>query len=644
MFMFTAVAALLLAFALVTSGTARAAKADVTYAQWSESVKIPSSSGSFQGASGGDGFDVFFDDAGHVFNIWHHQASTGNGAIDCHTLDGTSCGAAWPFKITPLTTDDYSTGYVDNANKKLWFPTTSGTASGFGCVDLANMAAPAMCAGVGVSGFVGIGSAASYQDVGRLAVVDGKLFTLAKGGNLLCLDTATSAPCSTPSVLATDGTAGNARAVLVATDGKVFGAAGTGTAAKAFCFVASNMSACTGFTAAVGAISATTNQLTVYLQPDSAGVIDGVCFREVTSVTTTTATCVKPDASASATANAGLASAIVLGTDGGAGYYAVPGTLGTRVFYGGGFDKAGELGCYDVATSASCAGWPVKSPMMYATTFGPGTTECVWTNSDPGKILVFKLDGTPGCTFAGADTATAKFAPVLPCASGTIAGWSSFALTAPAVADYTAATLTVTKANGTVVKSGGKTWKNVKVTGKDRKVSLAGLAVKDTGTNPSFTVSYTGRKGEADSTASIVMAVAKAAGCTKTVTAPVTFAATTKSTAKKSRMRVGDSTNVTFRASNRTAKTSKGTKIVSIVPRGFRLVSAPGATVKGRTVTWTIGNLKSKAAVERSMTIEAIGRGRHAVGFAVTSTNLASTTGTVASILIRGTAPEAVTG
>ena len=213
-----------------------------------------------------------------------------------------------------------------------------------------------------------------------------------------------------------------------------------------------------------------------------------VCFKYIVTAKSALASCYEPDGSDTTTlvpTRAGLAESLVAAT----GYeydFALPLTVGTRVYSGDGdYHATGHFLCFDVATSAKCAGtWP-KDTSVYAIVADPTLPGCVWTNNNDGQIRSFLANGTLGCYSA---SKTNDFSPTLPCTGGTIAQWQSFTLAEPTTG-YTAAKLTVTKA-GAVVTSGGKTWSSVPITGKKHSVDLSGLAVEDTGTAPTFTVTY----------------------------------------------------------------------------------------------------------------------------------------------------------
>ena len=74
------------------------------------------------------------------------------------------------------------------------------------------------------------------------------------------------------------------------------------------------------------------------------------------------------------------------------------------------------------------------------------------------------------------------------------------------------------------------------------------------------------------------------------------------------------------------------------------IVHAPGAKVKGRTVTWTIGSLKARKSATRSLVLQAVGRGSHSLAFDVTSTNLVNTTASASTISISSGSALSPTG
>jgi hypothetical protein len=135
-------------------------------------------SGSFPTTTGssGDGWDVFFDDRGHLFNIWHHNGNGGtnvslsNQAMDCYLRTGVRCNSTWPYPLYSNTaptfmfhTNNQSTGVYISATKQIWFPTvyTAGGINqvGFVCLRVDDMALTnKWCGGTPASAFVSAGT------------------------------------------------------------------------------------------------------------------------------------------------------------------------------------------------------------------------------------------------------------------------------------------------------------------------------------------------------------------------------------------------------------------------------------------------------------------------------------------------------
>jgi hypothetical protein len=567
-------------------------------------------------------------------------------------LNGTSCGPGWPFSVSPYHTSLWVSGYVDSKNDKLWFPTNDAGHSGFGCLDISNFTTgPKWCggsAGAGKGFIVNSATAGSttWGATDRIVNVGTKIYSLTATGLLMCLDVSKSANCAAPTFDTGSGLRNkDAPAFLLVVGSKIFGVGGNFMSTVGFCVDTSvtPVAACTGGT---WPLAPGVGYQTVYKQPDATGKLEAVCFKYIVTAKSALASCYEPDGSDTTTlvpTRAGLAESLVAAT----GYeydFALPLTVGTRVYSGDGdYHATGHFLCFDVATSAKCAGtWP-KDTSVYAIVADPTLPGCVWTNNNDGQIRSFLANGTLGCYSA---SKTNDFSPTLPCTGGTIAQWQSFTLAEPTTG-YTAAKLTVTKA-GAVVTSGGKTWSSVPITGKKHSVDLSGLAVEDTGTAPTFTVTYSGLTATGNAKATVVMGISKAKDCMPTVTPDSPFTGTTRSKTKGKRrgktLGVGDRTTVTLTARNGGTVTSRGTKFVMVVPSAFRIVRAPGAKVKGRTVTWTIGSLKARKSATRSLVLQAVGRGSHSLAFDVTSTNLVNTTASASTISISSGSALSPTG
>jgi hypothetical protein len=50
--------------------------------------------------SSGDGWDVFFDDGGRLYNVWHHNGGGSNQSMDCYLRSGVRCNGTWPYLLT----------------------------------------------------------------------------------------------------------------------------------------------------------------------------------------------------------------------------------------------------------------------------------------------------------------------------------------------------------------------------------------------------------------------------------------------------------------------------------------------------------------------------------------------------------------
>ena len=496
----------------------------------------------FSGSGSGDGWDVFFDDADHVFNIFHHDGDNlqNQGAIDCHTRTGASCGPGWPFSITPLHSGMRTSGWVDSAHGRLWFPTNSSTGTGFACVDISNFATgPAWCGGSATAALTVLGtsfpiplgpnmiSCNSTQANGYrfgcaegLAQYEGRLFTWeGLTGKILCLDTNAAGgagaacagqPYSFPPVsfATTLYVASNSgwRPELQISGGRLYGIGGSTpptfnpetVPANTYgvCLDPATLQTCTGWETPK---SLTAGAVMFYGQPNAAGELEGVCFKVpvVSPSSSPNASCFTA-AGQALTTNAGLASALVLssGEDGSAqkASFAAPSTVGSRVYWGdAGWNGPGALRCYDVATSASCAGFPI-SVKNYTLVVDPANDNCFWKNGHDGLIGSYDSLGRTGCVI-GPATAAFQADTVVPrtaCSGvGTVRAWRNLTLTSPATG-FTSASVTVRNAAGAVVTSGGVTWSRVPLTA-NTALDLANLAVVDTGENPTFTLQFTGR-------------------------------------------------------------------------------------------------------------------------------------------------------
>jgi len=182
--------------------------------------QFPTTSG-----SSGDGWDVFFDDGGRLYNVWHHNGGGSNQSMDCYLRSGVRCNGTWPYLLTSgsftFHTNEQSTGVYDPIEKEIWFPTvyTAGGVNqvGFACVRVDDITLTnKWCGGSAASAFVSAGAAgnivgstcmsisgntALYTCTGGLAISNGRLFSWhVSTGDLMCVDIRANggagAPCS----------------------------------------------------------------------------------------------------------------------------------------------------------------------------------------------------------------------------------------------------------------------------------------------------------------------------------------------------------------------------------------------------------------------------------------------------------------
>jgi len=163
-------------------------------------------SGSFAGASSGDGWDVLFF-GGSIYNIFHHGAQF---ILDCHSqTDGSHCDTVsgispWPKTVSSpepvseFTTPAHSSGWVDQSTGRLygWTSRVSDATGGIVCVDLTTSAADPYC------GFTALTAAGANPEtntaaLGGRAMVGTEMFAYdVSTRQVLCFSTVTDAACA----------------------------------------------------------------------------------------------------------------------------------------------------------------------------------------------------------------------------------------------------------------------------------------------------------------------------------------------------------------------------------------------------------------------------------------------------------------
>jgi CshA-type fibril repeat protein len=486
--------------------------------------QFPTTSG-----SSGDGWDVFFDDGGRLYNVWHHNGSGSNQSIDCYLRTGVRCNGTWPYLlrsgVTPvftMHTNEQSAGLYDPVQKEIWFPTVY-TADGvnqvgFACIRVDDITLTnKWCGGSAATAFVSAGAGANiagttcvstttsndlYDCTGGLAKSGNKIYTWQVAtGDLLCVDITLNAgaggPCTTGGIIDFGASLTNVssdgnrwRPLVMELNGKIYG--NGGRYASAICIEAATGSPCTGWTNP----RAISNKATrIFPLPNAAGTVVGACFIALdtaptcfdltganitSSLTTSFTTSIK--ATYRSTYDA---------------YGALLQQYRTRLYWG---DSAwatgtGKIYCWDFGTNTWCRNWTSSgiSDTNYQIVLDPYNPNCLWSNSHDGIIQTYDTySGQPGNCAVPAPTAVFDAGAGLPrmaCAQdNAIQEWKSFTLTADFA--YTSATLTIKKSDGTAIAG----WTNVPIPGNSPKtVDLSSLSVAASGQSPSLTVTFTGR-------------------------------------------------------------------------------------------------------------------------------------------------------
>lgn len=489
------------------------------------------SSGAFPTTTGstGDGWDVFFDDNGHLFNLWHHNGSGSNQSLDCHFRNGTSCGSSWPFLVRSPTgtfimhTNEQSTGWFDPVEDEIWFPTVyeaNGVRQvGFACIEVGDVTlVNKWCGGSAETAFVSAGASQNiagttcvstttsndlYDCTAGLAASGGRLFTWQVAtGDLLCIDIRANAgaggPCAEGGSISfsqfndVSSTGNRWRAVVGEWDGRIYGSAGRNK--FAVCVVAATLQPCTGWSNA----RSITNLATRFFKlPTASGSVAGFCFTALDTVNTGTGpSCfdqsgIDISSSVPSTFKVAMRATYASTYDAYAQYSP---SYGSRLYWGDANWKVGygKIYCWDFAINTWCKNWTSAGipDSNYQIMVDPLNPYCIWSNSDDGIIQTYDAyTGKAGNCAVPAPTAVfdAGAEPLrMACDnSSALQGWKSFALTTTFT--YSSAVLTIKNSSGATISG----WVNVPIA--NGYVDLETLTVATTGTNPSFSVTFTGR-------------------------------------------------------------------------------------------------------------------------------------------------------
>ena len=487
-------------------------------------MAIPAS-GPFATSGTGDGWNVFFDDRGNVFNVFHHQSANAS-QVDCRDRNGVHCSANWPYGSgTGVGYTSYvSNGWYDPVYKHLWFDATRKYDVVFECIDVADVKAPKPCGGSAGTTFVrtgiskspiagtpNFGSFNTWSTRG-IAQVGGRVFSQANDGNgpkVTCVDTQANgglgAKCPGSPFAAIPGQTSDYIGAVAALGGKIWVTGSNLTPQGGLmCLEAATLQACSGSWPQTWSMAAPGSLFHVFDIPTAAGASGGVCV--------TTAKCFSP-AGASVTLNSGLAT--WYDAVGDAFNYAEHALRqGSRLYRGNGNGAPAGAGsktfsCWDQSLSSGaggvCANWPI-AVTNYGIALDPLNDNCVWKNDHNNAIKAYDArTATEGCTtppskvVIPADVAVPRMACASP-GSG-VREWRSIKLLAPAASGYTSAKLTILDSSGNAIPG----WVDVAFDPvASRVIDLTSLTVATTGQKPTFIVQYAGLTSATNTSVEVV--------------------------------------------------------------------------------------------------------------------------------------------
>lgn len=448
--------------------------------------------GSLSITGGGDGYDVFMDEAyTKIFNVWHHSSPN---QIDCHSLfTGNRC-TGYPITMpNSLGTNDRSTGIV--VGSKVWVAAGYGSnpGGGFACF----LVAGGLCNTSFISLTTNVNTAA-HSNVGNMERIGQYLFTQNfKDGKVLCLDTVTEAACSQMPAGGFDlGTAASqsypSNMLVIGT--RLYSNDGRGSVG---CLDTATWARCTDWTTPW----TTTRYFNIFALPNSSGQIVAICAFNTNSAgcvdSTKTAYTVPPSLNST---RAALPLSFVAASNALGGYETPPRVVGTRVYWvnmvWNSSQSGGFITCWDAALNSgaggtcSFSGQSSISDEAYSLTIDPQNADCLWTNDDNGNIESFDaITGNAGCPVPTDAVVQIPYSVAVPRYSCTEAGrirqWDSITLSATGP---TLSSMKVTiRRNGMTIPG----WSNVSADANGR-VNLSSLSVSASGTQPTFEITSPG--------------------------------------------------------------------------------------------------------------------------------------------------------
>ncbi len=455
-------------------------------------------------SQGGDGFDIAFDSRGYVWNVWHHITPPTVAGVQCHDkATGASCGANYPFDIglRGFHTYYHTMEYYDPVYKHLWIAVFRTSPSpgdaGFLCLDVADVANPKYCGGtstaLGANSYISLSAKPTdNRFMGNFAFWEGHVYSWTKTGAVMCVDTQANAgagaSCGTPVTWsATNWEPRGGSSPMMVWGNRLFA---FGNDSIGGCLDLTTFTKCSdGSWGASGKVnwgSATQG----FLLPDSSGTIIGACTIHFNNAYSN---CVRQNGTTFAppTSLLNMMKGGIALVDATSGLRKVAATVGTRVYWSDYYGNS-KVQCWNATTGSSCTGWPVTTAQSYTVQADPDHPTCLWVNGNVGQIQTFTSDGTPGCSWTSPTSSitAASIVPRMACtAADAVSSWSTITLTSPPASDYTSATLTVLNSSGTAISG----WQNVALPSTGTPLSISGLAMGDSGTNPTFQVTLTGR-------------------------------------------------------------------------------------------------------------------------------------------------------
>ncbi len=567
------------------------------------SVSVPGSVTTVNGAirTNGDGFDLAFDSRGYLFNTYHHDSLSAS--IDCRKRsDGSFCSSSWPFALSSygFHSNFTSTEYFDEVNKHLWLPVADrATGTGFLCIDVSTIETPAFCGGSKATAWHMVQARANAQETGiyQITSVNSKIYSwdiLAPA--ILCFDylanNGLGAACANAMPTFTHLVAGSANQATTPIPttytgfetafGNLYGQLnGVET-----CFNASTYAKCAGWADYDIVLGSNNSAMAMYLQPNAAGAIIGVC-------NTNDAKCFAADGTRF-TASSVIENALTNFNV--ARWRGSISTVGSKLLFNSIWDKPSYLYCYDYATSAACANWTASSSFgisgigemlmtppggsswrVYTIKSDPLSSDCLWTNGDAPNPTIGQITistATRGCTIQmpTATFASSQLLPKLTCASVSDLVYRKFSIAGLTKGvDYSSATISIFKADGTAVIAAGKTWDQVALDSSG-SLDMSALTTADLGQGFTIKVNYAGRTNTNSSSGVLEVASPAAQLCTS-VTALVICPTTTQIGTPQDQV-------FTFAATAATIS-STGSRIDYSTTSPSLTVSAPAASACG---------------------------------------------------------------